>query len=47
MNLISYIEDLYNAIVTGDFPAWKVYVQIMPLEDANTYRFDPFNIIKV
>ncbi len=42
-----HIEDLHNAIEKGDFPAWKVYVQIMPLEEANTYRFDPFDITKV
>ncbi|WP_174734587.1 catalase KatA [Mesobacillus harenae] len=42
-----HTEDLFNAIEQGDFPAWKLYVQIMPLEDANTYRFDPFDVTKV
>ncbi|RTE09782.1 catalase KatA [Paenibacillus whitsoniae] len=42
-----HTEDLFNAIESGDFPAWKVCVQIMPLEDANTYRFDPFDVTKV
>ena len=42
-----HIEDLYNAIEAGDYPAWKLCVQIMPLEDANTYRFDPFDVTKV
>lgn len=42
-----HTEDLFNAIEAGDFPAWKLYVQIMPLEDANTYRFDPFDVTKV
>ncbi|MCM3726900.1 catalase KatA [Neobacillus cucumis] len=42
-----HIEDLYNAIENGDFPAWRLHVQIMPLEDANTYRFDPFDVTKV
>jgi catalase len=42
-----HTEDLFNAIETGDFPAWKLYVQIMPLEDADTYRFDPFDVTKV
>jgi catalase len=27
--------------------AWKAYVQIMPLEDADTYRYDPFDVTKV
>lgn len=42
-----HTEDLFNAIEKGDFPAWTLYVQIMPLEDANTYRFDPFDVTKV
>ncbi|MFC0524436.1 catalase KatA [Pontibacillus salicampi] len=40
-------EDLYVSIEEGHYPAWKVYVQIMPLEDANSYRFDPFDVTKV
>ncbi|MEK3867744.1 catalase KatA [Paenibacillus sp. FSL H7-0716] len=42
-----HTEDLFNAIDKGDFPAWKLYVQIMPIEDAKTYRFDPFDVTKV
>lgn len=42
-----HTEDLFNAIEKGDFPSWKLYVQIMPLGDANTYRFDPFDVTKV
>jgi catalase len=42
-----HTEDLFNAIEKGDFPAWKLYVQIMPFEDADTYRFDPFDVTKV
>ncbi|MFJ5623247.1 catalase [Peribacillus loiseleuriae] len=42
-----YLDDLFNAIEKRDFPAWKLYVQIMPLEDADTYRFDPFDVTKV
>jgi catalase len=42
-----HTEDLFNAIADGDFPSWKLCVQIMPLEDANTYRFDPFDVTKV
>jgi catalase len=42
-----HTEDLFSAIEAGDFPAWKLFVQIMPLEDANTYRFDPFDVTKV
>ncbi|WP_078380093.1 catalase KatA [Sutcliffiella halmapala] len=42
-----HTQDLFNSIEQGDFPAWKVHVQIMPLEDADTYRFDPFDVTKV
>ncbi|MGG4035631.1 catalase KatA [Paenibacillus cisolokensis] len=42
-----HTEDLFNAIAAGDYPAWRLYVQIMPLEDADTYRFDPFDVTKV
>lgn len=42
-----HIEDLFNAIEEGDFPSWTLHVQIMPIEDANTYRYDPFDITKV
>lgn len=40
-------EDLYEAIKAGDYPEWKVYVQIMKPEDAASYQFDPFDITKV
>lgn len=39
--------DLYNAIAKGDFPSWRVCVQIMPAEDAKTYRWNIFDITKV
>ncbi|MBM7714373.1 catalase KatA [Siminovitchia sp. FSL H7-0308] len=42
-----HTEDLYNAIENGDYPSWTLKVQIMPLEDAETYRFDPFDVTKV
>lgn len=40
-------RDLYEAIERGDFPKWTMYVQIMPEEDAKTYRFHPFDLTKV
>ena len=42
-----YRRDLYNAIEQGDFPAWDLFVQVMPYEDAKTYRFNPFDLTKV
>lgn len=40
-------RDLYQSIKAGETPSWTVYVQIMEPKDANTYRFDPFDITKV
>lgn len=42
-----HTEDLFNAIENGDAPAWKLCVQIMPLADADHYRFNPFDVTKV
>lgn len=40
-------RDLFASIEQGEFPAWTVNVQIMPLADADAYRFDPFDVTKV
>jgi catalase len=40
-------RDLYRAIERGEYPGWKVYVQIMTLEQVEKYRFDSFDITKV
>jgi catalase len=40
-------SDLYHAISRGEFPAWRLEVQIMTPEQARDYRFDPFDITKV
>ena len=44
------IEEAYeviDAIERGDCPKWKMYVQVMPEEEAETYRFHPFDLTKV
>lgn len=41
-----YLRDLYDAIEQGDFPKWTVSVQVMPYEEAKTYRFNPFDLTK-
>ena len=43
----SHQRDLYEAIENGDFPRWKLCVQIMPEADAATYKFHPFDLTKV
>ena len=40
-------RDLFEHIKGGGTAAWKAYVQIMPFEDADTYRYDPFDVTKV
>lgn len=42
-----HTRDLYRAIEQGDHPSWTLYVQIMPFADAETYRFNPFDLTKV
>ncbi|MBP6116912.1 MAG: catalase [Neisseriaceae bacterium] len=40
-------EDLFNAIEKGEHPVWKLFVQIMPEAEANTYHIHPFDLTKV
>lgn len=40
-------RDLFETIEKGDFPKWKMYVQIMTEEEANHYRYHPFDLTKV
>lgn len=40
-------RDLLGAIDRGDFPKWKLCVQVMPEAEADTYRFHPFDLTKV
>jgi catalase len=40
-------RDLYTAIQRGDYPSWTLKIQIMPFEEAKTYRFNPFDLTKV
>ncbi|MCC5792109.1 MAG: catalase [Legionellaceae bacterium] len=42
-----HTRDLYEAICQGNYPSWTLYMQIMPFEDAATYRFNPFDLTKV
>jgi len=40
-------RDLYTSIEDGNFPSWTLHVQIMPFEEAKTYRINPFDLTKV
>jgi catalase len=39
-------RSLFDLIAKGEAASWKLSVQIMPVEDAETYRFDPFDVTK-
>lgn len=39
-------RDLFEAIEKKNFPKWRMCVQIMPEEEAKTYRFHPFDLTK-
>ena len=38
---------LFEAIERGDYPRWTFYVQVMPEVEAETYRWNPFDLTKV
>jgi catalase len=47
LNPDSHQLDLIDAIERGDHPSWTLSVQVMPLEEAATYRVNPFDLTKV
>src|ERR1700678_4561731 len=40
-------RDLYEAIERGELPSWSLKMQIMPFDEAKSYRFNPFDLTKV
>ena len=42
-----HTRDLFESIDRGEASVWRVYVQIMPEQDAAGYRFNPFDLTKV
>lgn len=40
-------RDLFESIENGDFPRWKLKVQIMTREEAREFRWNPFDLTKV
>src|SRR5580698_6922255 len=40
-------RDLLEAIDKGEFPKWNVKIQVMTLDEAKTYKFNPFDLTKV
>lgn len=39
-------HDLFTNIESGNFPKWRMCVQVMPEADAPKYRFNPFDLTK-
>jgi catalase len=39
-------RDLWQAIASGNAPEWRLEVQIMPFEEAASYRFNSFDVTK-
>jgi catalase len=42
-----HVRDLYEAIERGEYPSWTLCMQVMPFEDAKSYRYNPFDLTKV
>jgi catalase len=40
-------RSLFRMLASGEPARWTMYVQIMPAQDAPTYRCDPFDVTKV
>jgi len=43
----SHQRDLYESIERGDYPRWKLFIQVMPEKDALTCPYHPFDLTKV
>lgn len=41
------IRDLYNAIESGNYPSYTFYIQVMTFKQAETWKFNPFDLTKV
>lgn len=43
----SHCRDLFEAIERGDFPRWRMYIQVMTEEQAASHYENPFDVTKV
>jgi catalase len=43
----SHQRDLFDAIGRGEFPRWRLSIQVMTDEEAKTFRWNPFDLTKV
>ena len=42
-----HTRQLFDMIERGEYPRWTMYVQIMPEVEAETFRWNPFDLTKV
>ena len=40
-------RDLFHAIQQGDFPSWTAHVQLMPVGEETSYKWNIFDVTKV
>ncbi len=43
----SHQRDLFESIKQDDYPRWKMYIQVMTLEEAEKMPYNPFDLTKV
>jgi len=43
----SHQRDLFEAIERGDYPRWRFLIQVMTQEQADVFRWNPFDLTKV
>lgn len=43
----SHQADLFNSIEDGDFPSWKMKIQVMTEDQAQSVSFNPFDLTKI
>lgn len=42
-----HTRQLFETIEKGEYPQWTFYIQVMPEKEAETYRWNPFDLTKV
>ena len=40
-------RDLFNSIESGKFPSWSMFIQVMTFDEAENWKFNPFDLTKV
>nr|QQL94339.1 catalase [Prodiamesa olivacea] len=41
------IRDLFDSIANGNFPSWILNIQVMTFEEAEKFKYNPFDVTKV